>query len=76
MAITKICMTNLLVAVTVVASACGGSTPTAPTTTTTTQAITTDVLTGSVAVPVGGVLQSSFNQFIVGQGGGSVDGHA
>jgi hypothetical protein len=36
------------------------------------QTLTTEILTGTVAAPVGGTLQSSFNPFVVGQGGGSV----
>ena len=34
--------------------------------------VTNDVLSGTVAAPVGGVLQSAFNTFTVGQGGGSI----
>ena len=72
MAITKILMTSVLIATAAVGSACGGSnsnttSPTAPS-----QTFSTDILTGAVPVPVNGVLQSAFNQFVVGQGGGTV----
>jgi len=55
----------------VVAAGCGG-TSSSPTTTTPTQTIANDVLSGTVSAPVGGVLQSSFNSFVVGQGGGAI----
>ena len=45
----------------------GSSSSTSPT-----QTFTTDVLIGTVNVPVGGVLQSSANNFSVGQGGGTI----
>ena len=63
---TLLCLALMVIAV----AGCGGSSSstTAPTTTPT----TTDVLTGTVAAPVGGVLQSSFNPFSVGQSGGTV----
>jgi len=40
--------------------------------TTPTQNFVTDVLTGTVQPPVNGALQSSYNTFVVGQGGGTV----
>ncbi len=60
----------MLVAI-VAASACSGSNNSSSTTAPT-QNITTDVLTGTVLPPVNGVLQSSVNNFTVGQGGGNV----
>ena len=51
---------------------CSGSSSSSAATTAPTQTITTDVLTGTVPAPVNGVLQSSSNNFTVGQGGGSV----
>ena len=54
---------------TALAAGCGStsSTPTSPS-----QTISTDVLTGTVQPPVSGALQSAFNTFTVGQGGGTV----
>jgi hypothetical protein len=52
-------------------AACGGSSS-SPTAASTTQTVTNDVLSGTVPPPVNGVLQSSFNSFIVGQGGGAI----
>lgn len=52
------------------ALACGCGSTTTPTTATPTT--TTDILTGTVLPPVGGALQSAFNTFTVGQGGGTV----
>ena len=61
----------LSVGAAVLAAGCGGdsssASPTAPS-----LMATNDVLTGTVASPMNGVLQSSFNTFVVGQGGGSV----
>lgn len=54
------------------AGGCGGSSSSSSATTAPSQTITTDVLTGTVPPPVNGVLQSSSNNFTVGQGGGSV----
>ena len=59
----------------VAASACDGSStsPSSTTTTTTTTAtVTNKVLTGTVAPPVDGVLQSSFNTFVVSASGGTL----
>ena len=62
---------SALVLVAVGAPACSNnsssSLPTTPSPT-----INTDILTGTVGVPVNGTLQSSSNTFVVGQGGGSV----
>ncbi len=70
--------TNIALSLVVVAlaSAACGSSPTTPTlttsTTTSTVTLINEVLTGTVPVPVDGVLQSAQNTFVVGQGGGSV----
>ena len=71
MYLTRIRLASL-VALIAVASACSGlsSGPTTATTTTTTT--TTDILLGTVQPPVDGVLQSAFNTFAVGQGGGAI----
>ena len=53
----------------VATAACGGS---SNSTTSPSQVYTTDTLTGTVPVPVNGVLQSSFGTFAVGQGGGTI----
>ena len=53
-------------------SACSGGSSSSSSVTTPTQTIATEVLTGTVQAPIGGVLQSSFNTFNVGQGGGTV----
>ena len=71
MAMTKTRMTIVLLAVAVVASACGSSSS-ATTPASTTQTMTTDTFTGIVPAAVNGAMQSSFNQFVVGQGGGTV----
>ncbi len=55
----------------VAAAACSGSNSSSSTTAPT-QTIANDVLTGTVAAPVAGVLQSAANNFTVGQGGGSI----
>jgi hypothetical protein len=54
------------------AASCSGSSSSSASTTAPSQTITTDVLTGTVPAPVNGVLQSSSNNFTVGQGGGTV----
>ena len=64
-------VTSLVVALAGAASGCNSSDSTTPTSPTT-QTITTDVLTGTVPPPVNGVLQSAYNTFTVGQGGGTV----
>ena len=61
----------LPVALALTVAACNNQSDTAATTSPT-QTITTDVLVGTVPAPVNGVLQSSTNNFIVGQGGGTV----
>jgi hypothetical protein len=59
-----------LLASTLALTACGGSTSSPTTTTpTTTVALINEVFTGTIAPPVGGVLQSAFNAFNVGQAG-------
>jgi hypothetical protein len=75
MTISKLLLVSAVFASSVAAAACGSTSsaaalPTSPTSAT--QTISTDVLTGSVSVPVAGVLQTAFSQFTVGQGGGSV----
>ena len=59
-----------LFAVLLVAGCSGNST--SPSALTSTPTVTNDVLSGTVPAPVGGVLQSAFNTFTVGQGGGSI----
>ncbi len=55
------------------AVACNNGSSSSPTpTTATSQTFTTEVLTGTVPVPVNGVLQSEFKPFTVGQGGGQI----
>jgi hypothetical protein len=51
--------------------ACSGSSDSSSSTAPS-QTIATDVLTGTVAAPINGALQSASNNFIVGQGGGTV----
>jgi hypothetical protein len=59
---------TLLVGLGLSASACGSTTSaTSPS-----PVLVTDVLLGTVPVPVNGVLESSANNFVVGQGGGTV----
>lgn len=53
--------------------ACSGDSSSSSSTTSPSQTFTTDVLTGTVAAAVNGVLQSSSNNFSVGQGGGAVN---
>ncbi len=55
---------------TLTVAACGGSSSSSLPTPSPT--VTTDILTGTVPPPVGGVLQSSFNSVTIGQGGGTV----
>ncbi len=59
----------LLLTLALVGAGCSSSPSTI---TSTTPTIYNDVLTGTVQPPVNGVLQSAFNTFVVGQGGGSV----
>jgi hypothetical protein len=56
----------------IVGTACSSGGSSSSSLTTPTPTISNDVLTGTVQPPVGGVLQSSFNAFNVGQGGGTV----
>ena len=72
MRIRMIGITTLLAALSLF-SACSGSTtsPTTTTSTTTTATLGNEVLTGTVGVPVNGVLQSSVNPFTVTAGGGT-----
>ncbi|MGH9411220.1 MAG: hypothetical protein ACRD1V_17420 [Vicinamibacterales bacterium] len=60
----------MIAALTMAAGACGSTDATTPTSAT--QTTTTDILTGTVPAPIGGALQSAFNTFTVGQGGGTV----
>jgi hypothetical protein len=60
-----------LVGVVIVLPGCSGGSSSSSTTTAPT-ATTTDVLTGTVAAPINGVLQSSYNPFSVAQSGGTV----
>lgn len=62
----------ILAAALLLCGACSGSSSSSSTTTAPSQTISTDVLTGTVAAPVGGVPQSATNGFNVGQGGGAV----
>lgn len=62
----------LAFAIAATVSACSGSTSPSSTTANTIVAPTTDVLTGSVGVPVDGVLQSAFNTFVVSLSGGTL----
>jgi hypothetical protein len=55
----------------IVSAGCSGSS-TSPTTSTTSVTMSNDVLNGTVQPPVNGALQSAFNTFVVGQGGGSI----
>ncbi len=59
---------SLLLVLALAVAGCGSG----PSSVTATQTINNDVLTGTVQPPVNGVLQSSYNTFVVGQGGGSV----
>ena len=59
----------LLIACGLAATACGGSNSSA---TAPSQTIATDTLTGVVPAAVNGTPQSAFNNFTVGQGGGTV----
>lgn len=68
--LTSIALTGLLLSLAMTASGCGNSSTTSSTSPS--QTITTEVLTGTVQPPVNGVLQSAFNTFVVGQGGGTV----
>jgi hypothetical protein len=70
---TKLPLTAVLVAAVCTGAACSSNNSSSllPTTSTT-QTTTTDVLTGTVPAAINGVMQSAFNQFVVGQGGGSV----
>lgn len=67
----RLMLAFLSVGAVVVAAVCSSS-ASSPTTTTATQTVTNDVLSGTVSPPIGGVLQSSFNTFVVGQGGGAI----
>ena len=60
-----------LLLIAVAASGCSGSetSPSSTTTTTTTATLTNEVFTGTVAVPVDGIRQSSFNTFVVSSSG-------
>jgi hypothetical protein len=71
MSLTKIGLTNLLIVFALSASGCGSS-DTSSTTTSPSPTLTTDVLTGTVQPPVGGVPQSSLGTFVVSQANGSV----
>ena len=63
----------LLAIVTAFTVACGGSTTSPTTTATTTSAtLTNEVVTGTVAAPVNGVLQVSSNPFTVTTGGNAI----
>ena len=67
------CISRALVGLLVMTGpACSSGSSGSSSTTAPTQTIGTDVVTGTVQPPVGGVLQSSFNPFTVGQGGGTV----
>jgi hypothetical protein len=63
---------RVLILTVALAPAVSGCNNNATTATGPTQNLTTDILTGTVQPPVNGVLQSSTNNFTVGQGGGSI----
>jgi hypothetical protein len=65
----RLCLPALLVCC-VAATGCSGSSDSSSTSPT--QTINNDTLVGTVQPPVNGVLQSSSNNFTVGQGGGTV----
>src|SRR5258706_7665430 len=65
-------LTCLVTTLAVAVSACSSPSSPSATTTTTTPTTTTDVLLGTVVAPVDGVLQSSFNTFVIAQGGGAL----
>ena len=67
----RLILIALPLALTAVACDNGSSSSTTPTTTTP-QTFATEIFTGTVPVPVNGVLQSVFNPFTVGQGGGQI----
>jgi hypothetical protein len=62
----------LITVLSIVAPGCSSDGSSSSSTTAPTPALSTDVLTGTVQPPIGSALQSSFNPFTVGQGGGSV----
>lgn len=68
----RCCLPLVCVAAALVCAACSGSSDASSSTTAPSQTISTDVLTGTVAAPVGGALQNAVNSFTVGQGGGTV----
>jgi hypothetical protein len=70
MSLKRIGLTSLMVALVVASSACDNSG--SDTTPTPTVVPVNEVLTGTVQIPVNGTLQSAFNTFVVGQGGGTV----
>jgi len=68
----RLMLAVLCLSAVVAAAGCSSSASSPTSTATATQTITNDVLNGTVPPPIGGVLQSSFNSFVVGQGGGTI----
>jgi hypothetical protein len=71
LSIMRVARVFLWLCVGLLAVGCSGNS-TSPSALASTATVSNDVLSGTVPAPVGGVLQSAFNMFTVGQGGGSV----